>query len=74
MEDSAREMCELKGKLLQQQAAMREALSVMAAAFRRQLRQRQSEAQVGESNYLQDDFIGVSPWPWDHCAQLLAKY
>ena len=46
LEDSAREMCELKGKLLQQQAAMREALAVMAAAFRRQLRQRQSEAQV----------------------------
>ena len=39
LEDSAREMGELKGKLLQQQAAMREALSVMAAAFRRQLRQ-----------------------------------
>jgi len=46
LEDSAREMGELKGKLLQQQAAMREALSVMAAAFRRQLRQRQSEAQA----------------------------
>ena len=46
LEDSAREMGELKGKLLQQQAAMREALAVMAGAFRRQLRQRQSEAQV----------------------------
>ena len=47
LEDSAREMGELKGMLLQQQAAMREALAVMAAAFRRQLRQRQTEAQVG---------------------------
>ena len=70
MEDSAREMGELKGKLLQQQAAMREALAVMAAAFRRQLRQRQTEAQVRRSMIINicRMILGVSPWPWDHCA------
>ena len=52
LEDSAREMAELKGKLLEQQAAMREALSAMAAAFRRQLRQqRHSEMQVRRTEH-----------------------
>ena len=51
LEDSAREMAELKGKLLEQQAAMREALSAMAVGFRRQLRQRH-ELQVQTEYFL----------------------
>ena len=52
LEDSAREMTELKGKLLEQQAAMREALSAMAAGFRRQMRQRHNEMQVRPEHFL----------------------
>ena len=53
LEDSAREMAELKGKLLEQQTAMREALSAMAVAFRRQLgQQRHSEMQVRTEHFL----------------------